>query len=149
MYTFEKVSTQNYAELNRIRNSVREFLHDSRKFTMQETLDWISKNPNHYLYIHHASQIIGYKRVSEAETLLEKSIFVGLDLDPKWQGKGHGGKAWIQILDTLRNHYRHVELKVLSGNLKAILLYLKIGFKEIEEKRSDNDIHLYLRLDKL
>lgn len=148
MYTFAAVNINNYKDLNRIRNTVREFLHDSREFSTSETCEWIKNNPNYYEYIYFQSNIIGYKRASFSEVSFKNSIFIGVDLDTKWQGLGHGKLVWFQILNNLKNEYNFVELKVLRGNFKAISLYLHIGFKEIVTERSEEDLHLYLDLNK-
>jgi ribosomal protein S18 acetylase RimI-like enzyme len=147
MYSFTRVNANNCHDLNRIRNSVREFLHDSRIFNLDETVSWISENRSEsYYYVVFDSQIIGYLRLSKNKTYFDQSIMVGLDLDVNWQGNGHGKRIWAVVIRKLGKDLNYIELKVLQGNFRAILLYLSLGFMELESGRSDRDIHFYFEL---
>ena len=64
-----------------------EFLHDSRLFTPQQTLEWFqTTNPNYYI-IEYNNEKIGYFRTSNYNPN-EKSIYIGCDIHVDYRGKG-------------------------------------------------------------
>lgn len=128
--------------LNRTRNLVREYLHDNRQFTLDDTDLWFKrlKDTQKYYIIELSNfKWIGYFRL---QTLFEgsKSRLVGADIHPECQGKGYGYKAWIKFMKKMKKDgVEHLELEVLGSNIRAYSLYRKLGFSPAA-KDSVNEI---------
>jgi len=76
-------------------------------------------------------EIIGRLRIQNINWL-HHNCEIGLDILPKYRGKGYGKKSYEMVLDYLFNHYNMhmVYLQVADFNPKAKKLYEKVGFKE-------------------
>lgn len=72
---------------------------------------------------------IGLLKVVENEKNIE---IIQIQIDPKYQGKGIGGKVIKDIIENNSKFKKKISLSVLKGN-KAIDLYKKVGFKIISE----------------
>jgi RimJ/RimL family protein N-acetyltransferase len=77
---------------------------------------------------------IGVFRVDNID-YKNRSVMVGLDLDPEWRGKGLASVIYQHFLDYYFNQcgFNRVCLKVLETNERALHVYRKVGF--IEEGR--------------
>lgn len=130
MISFRKIKLHDLEFVNRIRNLYsEEFLHDSRTFTLEQTINWFEKtNPDWYI-IEYDHVDIGYFRLSNYSPE-NKNIYVGADIDPDFTGKGLGYLSYEKFLPFLFKEYNlnKVSLEVLSTNERAIHLYKKIGF---------------------
>lgn len=125
--------------VNEVRNDCAElYLHDSRKFTIEETVNWyMTTNPKFWI-IWNEDVRIGYFRTSN-HSIEDKTIYVGADIHKDYRGKGLGYKSYCKFLPCLFNYYdiESVLLEVLGTNKSAIALYEKLGFREIEVKKND------------
>lgn len=76
-------------------------------------------------------EIIGRLRILRINHY-QNNCEVGLDIIPKYRGKGYGYSAYKLILDFLFNHFNMhmVYLMVADFNPTARNLYRKLGFKE-------------------
>lgn len=77
------------------------------------------------------NEIIGRLRIQNIN-YLHDNCEVGLDIIPKYRGKGYGVKSYEMILKFLFEHMNMnmVYLKVADFNPNAKKLYEKVGFKE-------------------
>ena len=65
MVTFRKMGYDDVPFFNRVRNSVaKEFLHDSRVFTLEESIKWFKLKADPYYIIENNGVPIGYFRTS-------------------------------------------------------------------------------------
>ena len=137
--TFSKITKDDLEFLNNVRNEFSiEFLHDSRIFTLEETLSWFLNNKPDYWIIKHNKIKIGYFRLS-LYSIQNKNIYIGADLHPEFHGKGLAYSSYILFISFLFKKYKlnKISLEVLSTNLRAIKLYKKIGFVEEGIKRQE------------
>jgi len=136
---FTKITADDISFLNETRNLVsEEFLHDSRKFTYEECLDWFHKFNPDYRIIWVNDEKIGYFRLSN-HSRTNKNIYIGADVHPSFQGKGYAKQAYTKFIPLLFDEYdlHKISLEVLSTNHRAIALYEKIGFKYEGSKRDE------------
>lgn len=139
---FTRISIEDLQFLNGVRNIYAEkFLHDSRKFTIDETFLWFHLNSPDYWIIWKNMERIGYFRLNNySEQNL--NIQIGADIHPRFCGLGLGYKSYMEFMGYLfdkKSEYKlnKISLEVLSTNLIAIGLYKKIGFIQEGIKRED------------
>jgi RimJ/RimL family protein N-acetyltransferase len=136
---FRKIQKEDIPFVNTIRNEyAEEFLHDSRRFTMEESYEWFEKtNPNYYIIFDNKKKI-GYFRLSNYSEI-NKNIYVGADISPEYRGRGYGYHSYKVFIPYLFDFYKlnKITLEVLSTNEIAKSLYLKIGFKYEGCKRKE------------
>ena len=79
MITYRPLKEEDLEFFNATRNECREFLHDNREFTLEQTKEWFkSLQPcQKYYLIHNGVQSLGYIRVIEYS---ETSWEIGMDL---------------------------------------------------------------------
>ena len=120
-----------------IRNECREFLHNNSFFSLQESKDWFLKKSSDYFIINYFGQDIGYFRTSNY-LKEENSIYIGADLHKIYRGNGFATKSYNSFIKNLYNEKGITTfiLEVLSHNITAIKLYLKIGFKVVDRKKN-------------
>ncbi len=114
------------------RNSCVEFLHDSRKFTVSQAQDWWAHRKDEYRKILFNEEAIGYLRIGEIDTRkTQKLLWVGADLAQSYQSSGHGKNVYEKFLPILKAEFgvHGFVLRVLPSNIRAIRLYLSLGFK--------------------
>ena len=123
---------------NAIRNSAREFLHDNREFTLEQTKEWFeSLPPEKKYYLISATKFhegdtkfsepipIGYFRVREySPTCWE----VGADLHEDYRGMGLAKKAYKKLFKKFPDVTSWC-LEVLGNNTRAYTLYRSLGFE--------------------
>lgn len=125
--------------LNSIRNQcAEEYLHDSRKFSVDDTYKWFDKTKPEYYLITHDTTPIGYFRTSNYSEI-NKNIYIGADLHPDWRGKGLAYLSYRLFIPMMFNKYplNKISLEVLSTNYVAKNLYKKLGFVHEGTKRED------------
>ena len=139
MINFKKIEKSDLSFLNEVRNEYsEEFLHDSRKFTLDQTEQWFDKfNPDFYI-IFLESERIGYFRLSNYSEI-NKNLYIGADIAPKFKGKGFGKLSYEKFIPFIFEKYNlnKISLEVLSTNQVAINLYKKLGFVTEGIKREE------------
>lgn len=137
--TFRKIIDDDLEFLNTVRNAyAEEYLHDSRTFTLDQTIEWFKNfKPNFYI-IELDCQKIGYFRLSN-HSIEDKSIYIGADISPKYKGLGYGKACYKKFIPYLFKEYdlNKISLEVLATNTVAISLYEKLGFKVDYVKKDD------------
>ena len=128
---FTKLNKEDLSFLNDVRNECAvEYLHDSRTFTLEETLIWFVNTAPNYWLIWNSGECIGYFRTSNYSKI-NKNIYVGADIHVDYRGKGLAYQAYKEFLPFLIKKYdlHKISLEVLETNVRAINLYKKLGFK--------------------
>lgn len=139
MINITKISLGDIKFLVDTRNLVsEEFLHDSRKFTYEECLDWFLKHKPDYRIIWIDETKVGYFRISNYSKM-NRNLYIGADIHPDFQGNGYSKIAYQKFLPLLFEEYdlHKISLEVLSTNSRAISLYKKLGFIEEGTKRQE------------
>ena len=119
--------------LNIVRNSSREFLHDTREFSLEETEKWfkaLPKEKKYYLiYAVEKGKTpgmgFGYFRV---EKFSKTCWQVGADLHKVYRGFGYAEKAYKKLFKKFPK-ITCWTLEVLGTNIVAYTLYRKLGFE--------------------
>jgi RimJ/RimL family protein N-acetyltransferase len=135
--TFTKLEKNDLEFLNNVRNTTaKDYLHDSRTFTLEETISWFEKTKPDFWIIWEDNERIGYFRLSNySET--NKNIYIGADIQGNYRGKGLGYKSYIKFMPKLFEDLHKISLEVLSTNENAIKLYEKLGFIKEGTKRDE------------
>ncbi len=108
-------------------------LHTQKKFNLSEAKVWFEKEKPLWFIIEEANKTIGYFRTSEWN-FLDKSLYIGCDIDPTVRGKGFAKAAYIIFLQRLKEiGWNTAKLLVLKTNTVAFHLYEILGFKTISE----------------
>lgn len=134
-----KLSYNDLQFLQEVRNLfAEEFLHDSRKFTIQETTNWFIENSPAYWVIKVNGEKIGYFRTSN-HSIVNKNIYIGADIHPNYQGKGYAQEAYKMFIPMIFAEYdlHKISLEVLATNQRAIHIYKKLGFVYEGTKRQE------------
>lgn len=129
---FRKIEIEDLSFLNETRNAyAADYLHDSRTFTLQETINWYKQtNPDYWIIFDtDLNERIGYFRLSNYSST-NKNIYIGADISPKFTKKGYATKAYKKFIPFLFKTYNlhKISLEVLETNSVAIHLYEKLGF---------------------
>lgn len=139
MINFKKIEKSDLSFLNEVRNGYsEEFLHDSRKFTLDQTEQWFDKfNPDFYM-IFLGSERVGYFRLSNYSEA-NKNLYIGADISPEFKGRGLGKLSYQKFIPYIFDKYElnKISLEVLSTNQVAINLYKKLGFVTEGIKREE------------
>jgi len=122
-----------------IRNAVKENLHNKEEFSIDETRSWYKNGMlgSNYFVVSNNEGKVGYIRIKfQSET---KKIFLGLDLDPRYHGRGFSVTIYQEASKLVFELYnvKEIYLRVLKTNIVAINLYKKLGFKKISETEFD------------
>jgi RimJ/RimL family protein N-acetyltransferase len=139
---FTKVQLDDLPFLCNVRNAyAKEFLHDSRTFTLIESISWFeAMNPNFWI-IWLNEERIGYFRLSNWSKE-NHNIYIGADIHPNFTGKGLGYSSYKNFMKFLFSkdssyNLNKISLEVLSTNSRAYHLYKKLGFVEEGRKREE------------
>jgi RimJ/RimL family protein N-acetyltransferase len=137
--SFKKMTRDDVSFLNETRNLVAEkYLHDSRKFSLEDSLSWFDNfNPDYWM-IYADEDAVGYFRLSN-RSKENSNIYIGADIHPKFQGKGYAFLAYKVFIPFLFSEYslHKISLEVLGDNTRAIRLYEKLGFVYEGTKRDE------------
>lgn len=133
--SFEPLEEKHLKWFNKVRNSCRLYLHDSRKFSLKETRAWFKTLPENKKYYvifgeYWESIPIGYFRTNRFN---EEIIEVGCDIQRFYRGQGYAKQAYKIMLDRffLEEGYKIAMLDVLADNTRAFNLYMGLGFEVI------------------
>jgi len=129
--TIRPLTDKDLPFLQEVRNhdeTVR-FLHDQRKFTLDETTVWFILNQPRWLIIEKDTQPVGYYRTSDLDEK-NRSLKVGIDIHPHFRGQDISKDSFPLFLEVVeRQGLERIWLEVLPGNLRAINLYRTLGFE--------------------
>ena len=121
-----------------VRNQVKDKLHDSREFTLEEARAWLTETPIEYWVITMDLLKVGYFRLARVN---DSSWQIGADIHPEFQRKGIASKAYPIFISEIARKQNptptSLELRVLKNNLIAFSLYVKLGFVIEEETEID------------
>ena len=132
MITYRPLTEEDLEFFNATRNECREFLHDNREFTLEQTKEWFkSLRPQQkYYLIHNGVQSLGYIRVIEHNTNCWE---IGMDLTEKFRGMGIAHTMYNKFMQEQKEPRVWI-LEVLANNLPAYNLYRKLGFSHSEDE---------------
>jgi RimJ/RimL family protein N-acetyltransferase len=139
MISFRRLEEIDLEFLNEVRNHCAgEYLHDSRTFSLSDTLNWFKTiHPNYYIILNEGKKI-GYFRLSNYSQS-NQNIYIGADLHPKFWGEKLAYPSYKKFIDYLFINYdlNKISLEVLSTNNRAYNLYKKLGFVQEGVKRQE------------
>ncbi len=123
-----------------IRDQHLKWLHNSTSFSLNNTRKWIDTLEIPYYIVSSNNVDIGYFRLSQYSNL-NQSLYIGMDLDEKYIGKGWAFKSYCLFIPYIFKLYslKKIYLEVLSTNERAIKLYEKLGF--VTEKIKCREIY--------
>lgn len=134
-----RIEVEDLPFLCEVRNNYAEdFLHDSRTFTIDQTVEWFHKTNPDFWIIRDTNSRIGYFRLSN-HSIVNRNIYIGADIAPQFKGLGYAKKAYSIFMPKLFENYNlnKISLEVLSTNNVAINLYKKLGFVQEGIKRQE------------
>lgn len=140
--TFEQIKYEDLQFVCGVRNGyAADFLHDSRTFTLHQTIEWFENTSPDFWIIKDGdiqNQRVGYFRLSNHSTV-NKNIYIGADIAPEFRGLGYAKRAYSTFIPWLFENYNlnKISLEVLSTNTVAIELYKKLGFIKEGIKRQE------------
>jgi len=125
-----------------VRNKSRYFLHDVRKFGLQDTVEWWQRAEREYVIIELPDDTpVGYLRTSNWEISpgAARHVMIGADVHPDHHRRGYAFEAYTLFLHYLFKirDLNKVSLEVLSNNEGAIALYKRLGFVVEGTKREE------------
>jgi RimJ/RimL family protein N-acetyltransferase len=136
---FTKINKTDLSFLNEVRNEYSvEFLHDSRRFTIEETIVWYKTINPDYWVIWENDERVGYFRITNYSEA-NHNLYIGADIHKKYLGKGLGYLSYKLFIPYVFDEYKlhKVSLEVLQTNIRAINLYKKLGFTIEGVKRDE------------
>lgn len=136
---FRQIEHKDLEFVNNVRNQyAKEYLHDSRTFSINDINNWFLNTKPNYWMILNEGNTIGYFRLSN-HSFVNKNIYIGADIAPEFIGKGFAKEAYKLFISFLFKEYElnKISLEVLSTNERAISLYNKLGFKQEGIKRQE------------
>lgn len=139
MFTFRPLGEKDLQFLNKIRNNcAEEYLHDSRKFTLDQTKEWFRVSQPNYYIIQLENTDIGYFRVTQ-HSESNRNVYIGADIHEDFRGKKLAYPAYVEFISFLfsKYHLNKISLEVLSTNVRAYNLYTKLGFVQEGIKRQE------------
>ena len=130
---------------NSLRNECSSFLHDQRKYSLEESFEWFEKEHPKFFILEFDGEKIGYFRTS----IEGANFFIGLDIHKNWRRKGLATTAYEIFLDKIKKiaNIKEAYLKVLTKNQVALNLYRKLGFVEIRREMIGNKESIEMRIE--
>jgi len=90
------------------------------------------------------NEIIGYAHLDKETSDTIDTIWFGVCILDKYQGKGYGKLLMEKVLEEVKTkNIKNIKLSVDAGNSKAYLMYKKYGFETMKEK--DDIIYMELQ----
>ena len=116
---------------NSTRNESAKWLHDSEQHSYDDCVSWFKQNKKSFYYIFEKNgERLGYFRFSDVK---DKSLYIGADINKAYRGNGYSTIAYSLMFKHLKNSgYNTLYLEVLEFNYRAIHVYKKLGFIEID-----------------
>lgn len=139
LFEFHNITEKDAEFVNFIRNTYcEEYLHDSTKFTVEETRSWILETKPLYFIVRYAKQPIGYFRLSN-HSIENSNVYIGADIHPKYVGLKLAYPMYVRFINFIFDYKQlnKLTLEVLETNTRAINLYKKLGFVYEGQKRKE------------
>lgn len=136
---FYKMTEDDIPFMNEVRNECcGEFLHNSKKFSLGQSLEWFKSTSPLFWIIIYNEEKIGYFRTSNYSKE-NRNIYIGADLHKDYRGKGLAYESYKKFIPFLLQelNLHKISLEVLETNTRAINLYNKLGFTTEGIKRDD------------
>ena len=97
-FSFSSLVSDELVWFVQIRNQVRQFLHDTREFSLADAEVWFPNNEVQYFVVscmleNSNFEPIGYFRLKNLGT--KGLAEIGMDLDPNFQGRNLGYLAYV------------------------------------------------------
>ena len=128
------------------KNTNLDTLFRSKFYSFDPLIDWDKLiNYTEYYWLPQGPELItldderiGYFRLSNYSDV-NKNIYIGADISPKFKGKGLGKLSYEKFIPFLFESYdlNKISLEVLSNNIIALNLYKKLGFVTEGVKRQE------------
>jgi RimJ/RimL family protein N-acetyltransferase/predicted Fe-S protein YdhL (DUF1289 family) len=136
--SIRKTTIEDVESINKIRNQSSEYLHDNRKFSIEETKQWFLNNAPDWYSILLEDEMVGYFRISN-HSHENRNLYIGADIEESHRGKGIATIAYPMMVQKLFSERKlnKISLEVLSNNARAYNLYKKLGFVVEGSKRLD------------
>ncbi len=132
---FSAMGTEDLEWFLGIRNQVRQFLHNTDEFDLIQCKAWYAETPIMYFVvsanIDSKFERCGYFRVRKLDSIGMAEI--GMDLDPRFQGRNIGFLAYKSFASYIREIYQinGLSLRVRADNERAVRLYERLGFENL------------------
>jgi RimJ/RimL family protein N-acetyltransferase len=142
-FTFSPLCHGDLEFFNTVRNSASQYLHDQRKFTLDETKQWFEKRQqSNYWLVRLENQPVGYFR---AKVIDPRTWEIGADLHESFRGQGLAKLMYRKFAHEIlaSNNVSKCSLKVLRSNSRAIHIYGTLGFLVTAE----TDIDFVMEMD--
>lgn len=125
---------------NTVRNECAEYLHDPSTYTLPQAYEWFKSNTNPFFIYELDNQMIGYFRTSNWTA---SSCYIGMDIHKDYRGKKLAFDAYKEFLSFMAYNYNVTAffLEVLESNTRALNLYKKLGFIEVERLQYNSYIN--------
>lgn len=134
--SYREYRIEDYIFINRLRNDCADFLHNPTKFSLENTANWLKERIDSkklpWFIIKLDGEDIGYIRLEN----YDGDIFIGMDIDEKYRGKGLSQRVYKEFIPFIYNFTQKDELwlEVIKTNYRAIHIYEKLGFKLIKAR---------------
>jgi RimJ/RimL family protein N-acetyltransferase len=125
----KKIEREDCEFLNKLRNSCVDYLHDSRTFTVSETLQWFETLKFPYYIIWKENERVGYIRIT-LHPEEKNSIYIGCDIVSDKRKQGIAYQSLTMLLPILFDKFEKIYAEVLDFNIASLKLYTKLGFKQ-------------------
>mgnify|MGYP001172861443 CR=1 FL=1 len=131
---------------NSTRNECRECLHDNSYYSLENSIEWFKKNKFKFYILEKDKESIGYFRTKINDN---NEFYVGADINIKYRGKGYAKEGYEKFLDIIKKDFnlKEVYLEVFEFNTRALNLYKKLGFYEIERYNLERGISIKMKKD--
>lgn len=136
-FTFSPLSRDDLEFLNEVRNSASQYLHDQRKFSMDETRQWFEqRQQTGFWLIRLDKQPVGYFRT---KLIGPQAWEIGADLHESFRGQGFAKVMYRSFAQNILAPHgvSTCSLRVLKSNPRAIHVYKSLGFAVTVETETD------------
>ena len=141
-FSIRKMQAEDVPFFNMVRNSCFEYLHDKKKYSIDDSFKWFnSTNPDYFILLYNNKEA-GYFRTQT----INGEFFIGLDLAEEFRGKKLAVKSYDCFFDAFnkKDYYIYVD----ENNVRAYNLYCKMGFLEQERLLVNNIPSIKMKLTK-
>lgn len=130
-----------------IRNQIRNSLHDSRYFTLEECQKWFGTKEQDYWLAISENNVLGYFRFQVHPNNPIAGV-IGMDLDPAYHGHGYAKYLYLAFCEGVVPKYgvENLYLRVLKSNIRAQMLYQGMEMMISEETEVDYEMQISTQL---